>query len=234
MSNQDLPISQFVLATEVDGSEILPFAKDNANGGLLVSLLMAAFRDGLATQAAVNGKQNKLVPGYGIEITAENEIRTNLDVSPFKIVTELPTADIENKIYLVSDPDGDVGKNEYIEYLWVNNHWEVVGKYTASVDLVPYLKSADAEKMYAKKSDIPDTSGFVLSSVVNTLAEQVAALTTQLTAVKNKLDTIPTMPLSDGKVYAVCDGAWTVIADVTENVVTIEKETEELSDNSQD
>ena len=229
MNNKDLPISQLVLATEIDGREILPFAKENANGGLLVSLLMAAFREGMATQASVNGKQNKLIPGYGIEITADNEIRTKLDVSPFKVVEELPTADIENKVYLVLDPDGEVGKNEYIEYLWVNDHWEIVGKYTAAVDLTPYMKSADAERIYAKKSDIPDISDCVTRGVVNVLAEQVAALTTQLASAQTKLNTIPSMPLADGKCYAFKDGSWVVVADITESVATVVNNDNEIT-----
>lgn len=221
MANQDLPISGLVLATALDGREILPFAKDNANGALLVSLLKTYIREGLATQEAVNGKQNKLTAGYGIEITADNKIKSTLDVSLFKVVDALPTADIENKIYLVADPNGKEGENEYVEYMYVNNQWEQIGKYTAKVDLTGYMKSADAQAMFAKKSEIPDVSGFVARAVVNTLAEQVATLTTQLQAAQTKLSTIPTMPLNDGKCYALKDGAWVVIADVTESVVAI-------------
>lgn len=75
-------------ALQLDGNEIIPFAKDNANGSMLVSLLKAFITDGYATTSALNGKQNKLTPGYGIEITPENEIRTKLDVSPFEVVDE--------------------------------------------------------------------------------------------------------------------------------------------------
>lgn len=220
MNNKDLPISQLVLASEIDGREIIPFDKDNANGGLLVSLLIAAFREGMATQAAVNGKQNKLIPGYGIEITPENEIRTKLDVSPFKIVDELPTSEIENKIYLVPDPDGQSGKNEYIEYLWDGNHWEELGKFAPSVDLAPYQKAADAERIYVKKADMPNMEEYAKVAIINALAEQVATLTTQLATAQTKLNTIPAIPLSDGKCYALKNGEWVVIADITEAVLT--------------
>ena len=135
MANQDLPISQLVLATALNGEELLPFAKDNANGALLVSLLKTYIRDGLATQEAVNTKQNKLTAGYGIEITADNKIKSTLDVSLFKIVDTLPTENIETKIYLVADPAGKEGENEYIEYMYVNNQWEQIGKYTALLAL---------------------------------------------------------------------------------------------------
>ncbi len=221
MNNKDLPISQLVQALDLNGQELVPFAKDNANGAFSVALLTSIIREGLATRSSVNGKQNKLIPGYGIEITADNEIRTKLDVSPFKVVEELPTSEIENKVYLVLDPDGEVGKNEYIEYLWVNDYWEIVGKYTAAVDLTPYIKSADAERIYAKKSDIPDTTDFVTRGVVSVLAEQVATLTTQLASVQNKLNTIPSIPLADGKCYALKNGSWVVVADITESIATV-------------
>ena len=226
MANQDLPISQLVLATELNGEELLPFAKDNANGALLVSLLKTYIRDGLATQEAVNTKQNKLTAGYGIEITADNKIKSTLDVSLFKIVDTLPTENIETKIYLVADPAGKEGENEYIEYMYVNNQWEQIGKYTAKVDLSDYMKTADANSTFAKKTEIPDVSDFVVSSVVSALATQVSTLATQLQTAQTKLDTIPTIPPNDGKCYAMCNGAWVVIADSTESVVTVTNDSE--------
>lgn len=221
---KDLSISQLILALELSGQEIVPFAKGNANGAFTVELLMSTIREGLATQSSVNGKQNKLTPGYGIEITAENEIRTNLDVSPFVIVDELPTSDILNKIYLLPDPDGQVGKNEYVEYLWVNDHWEIVGKYTVTVDLAPYLKSADAERIYQKKADMPNMEEYAKVTALNSLALQLASITTQLSNIQTKLNSIPTMPMTDGKCYAMLNGQWEVIADINELVATVKQD----------
>lgn len=48
MENKNLPISQLPLATELDGTEILPFARSNKNGGILVSLLKSYIRKELA------------------------------------------------------------------------------------------------------------------------------------------------------------------------------------------
>ena len=224
MENKDLKISQLELATEVDGREIIPFAKDNGNGAFLVSLLMSAFREGMATQTAVNGKQNKLIPGYGIEITAENEIRTKLDVSPFELVDELPTADIKNKIYCVPDPDGEVGKNECIEYMWLGDHWEVVGKFAPKVDLTEYLKSADAERIYAKKSDLPDITPLATKAALNVLAEQVAQLASSVASLRTAVESIPDMPIHDGRTYGVLDGAWEPICDVGQTIATVKIE----------
>ena len=191
--NQDLSISQLMLALDLTGQEIIPFAKDNANGAFSVELLKSIIREGMATQSSVNGKQNKLTPGYGIEITAENEIRTTLDVSPFVLVDELPTSDIKNKIYCVPDPDGEAGKNERIEYMWTGDHWEVVGKFNPKVDLSDYLKAIDADRIYQKKVDMPNMAEYAKESALNSLAQSVASLTTQLASIQTKLNSIPDM-----------------------------------------
>lgn len=224
---KDLPISQLILALELSGQEIVPFAKDKANGAFTVELLKSTIREGLATQSSVNGKQNKLTPGYGIEINTANEIKVNLDMSPFRVVEELPTSDIENKIYLLLDPNGQVGKNEYIEYLWVKDHWEIVGKYTAAIDLAPYLKSAEAERIYQKKADMPNMEEYAKVTALNALALQLESITTQLSNIQTKLNTIPAMPITDGKCYAVLNGQWEVIADINELVATVKQDASE-------
>lgn len=47
MEDRDLKISELKVATQLDGREIIPFAKDDANGSLLVSLLKPIFVMGL-------------------------------------------------------------------------------------------------------------------------------------------------------------------------------------------
>lgn len=227
MENKDLKISQLTVASQLDGMELIPFAKDNGNGAFLLSLLRAFVREGLATQSSVDGKQNRLKAGSGIEISADNTISSTLDVSLFKIVDVLPTADIENKIYLVKDSKGSEGENEYIEYLHVNGKWEQIGKYTAIVDLSPYQKKSEAEAVYAKKEDIPDVSGFVLRSAVETLAQDLAEARRNIQSMQTKLNQIPAMPLADGKCYAVQDGQWVVVADVTETLLVANDDMDE-------
>ncbi len=66
-----------------------------------------------------------------------------IDLTLYKVVTTLPTADIDsNKIYLVADASGS-GQNVYTEYVYVDSKWEILGKYQASVDLTPYVKFTD-------------------------------------------------------------------------------------------
>lgn len=229
MENKDLKISQLLVASQLDGMELIPFAKDNSNGAFLLSLLRTYMTDGFATQTSVDGKQNRLKAGNGIEISADNTISSTLDVSLFRMVDVLPTADIENKIYLVKDSKGELGTNEYVEYLYVNGKWEQIGKYTATVDLSPYQKRSDAEATYAKKDDIPDVSGFIPRAEVETLAQELADARRTIASMKTKLDSIPSMPLSDGKCYALQDGKWVVVADVTETLLVANDDMETVS-----
>ena len=69
------------------------------------------------------------------------------------VVPTLPDTGEEGILYFVPKTDG-TGNNLYNEYLWIgaNNKYEQVG--SAEVDLSDYLKSADAENTYAKKTDL--------------------------------------------------------------------------------
>ncbi len=225
MKNKDLPISQLPLATELKGLELLPFAADSANGAMLVSLLAAFIRQGMATLAQVNACQPKLTSGPGIQITPENVIKTTLDVKPFKVVSALPTEDIEEKIYLVPDPDGEED-NLYIEYCWLGDRWEELGKFKAAIDLTPYETTEHAGQTYATKTEL---AGYVTTGVYETLSATVTQLAGLVAQMKNVLDTIPTIPASDGKIYGLSNGAWVEIASDTEDVATVTKETEEQS-----
>lgn len=140
MEEKDLPISELGLATELDGNEIVPFAKENGNGAFLVSLL-----------------------------------------------------------------------KQFV---------------TSGINLSLYLKTLDAEKVYAKKSEIPDVSGFIATSTFNTLSETVAQLVVAVDALKTKVNALPTMPTHDGKVYGILNGAWSEIAGVGQSVATVKTDQE--------
>lgn len=116
----------------------------------------------IASSSVVSGKQDKLTPGEGISIQ-ENVISCTLDTTIFTIVEDLPespdTAD-HNKIYLVTNEEGQ-GNNVYTEYISVQKEgsyvWEELGKYSAVIDLEPYLKKSEAEGTYLKKTDADST-----------------------------------------------------------------------------
>lgn len=91
-------------------------------------------------------KQGTLKAGTGIDIAADGTIKTTLDVGLYKVVSALPTTGIDtNKIYLVPDAEGQ-GQNVYVEYMYVDGKWEIVGQYKSDVDLTPYFKKEDIQK----------------------------------------------------------------------------------------
>lgn len=90
--------------------------------------------------------------GTGISIGSDNAINCTLDTSLYEVITDFPESPATNKIYLKqADTTGD--SNTYVEYIYVNDKWEKLGEYKASVDLTPYLKKADA-KNYIKLTGI--------------------------------------------------------------------------------
>lgn len=98
-------------------------------------------------------KQDKLIAGSGIDIT-DNVVSCVLDLTLYKIVSELPTEDIDTtKIYLVVDSEGTHG-NLYKEYIYVDGEWELLGEYKADIDLSPYLTKVEAADTYATNTKL--------------------------------------------------------------------------------
>jgi hypothetical protein len=80
------------------------------------------------------------------------------------IVQTLPTEDIdESAIYLVPLENPTEEGNNYAEYVYINNQWELLGKIGVQVDLTDYVKNTD----YATGSVggvIKSGNGFTVSS----------------------------------------------------------------------
>lgn len=77
------------------------------------------------------------------------QLNVTLDPTIFYVVDALPDTPAvgnENKICLV--PNSSFEDNIYNEYIWVNNSWELLGEYRATIDLTPYLTIADAAQTY--------------------------------------------------------------------------------------
>lgn len=93
----------------------------------------------------------------------ENGGNIEIDLALYKLVTELPTENINpNKIYLLPHTvTGD--KNVFGEYLYVkdgnNAKWEMLGTLSAEIDLSAYLKTADADKKYMPRGSTTSGSG---------------------------------------------------------------------------
>ena len=81
---------------------------------------------------------------------------SNLDLSIFEIVNELPTSNInENKIYLVRN-EQTTGSNLYTEYRYTNNSWEVIGEYKSDIDLSDYYTKSETDSLLANKANTAD------------------------------------------------------------------------------
>lgn len=135
-------------------------------------------------------KQDKLTAGSGIKIE-NNIISSTLDVQLYKIVDSLPSQDVESgKIYLVLS-ETTTESNKYTEYVYINGEWEIIGSYTANVDLSGYLTKTDAASTYqpkgnyALKTDIPDVSTKADTSYVNA---QIQTVNTEINKKANKAD----------------------------------------------
>ena len=92
-------------------------------------------------------KQPKFNVGTGLELE-DGTLSVTLDTTIFKVVESLPTQPATgdaNKLHLVLSTTSETG-NLYEEYLYVNNKWELLGKFKAEVDLTPYLKIEDIEE----------------------------------------------------------------------------------------
>ena len=111
--------------------------------------------------------------------------------------------------------------------MWCEDHWEVVGKFNPKIDLSEYLKSADAERIYAKKTDLPDITPLASKTALNTLAEEIAQVKQTLASLRTLVESIPAMPMHDGRTYGVMNGSWEQIADVGQVVASMKSETNE-------
>lgn len=114
-------------------------------------------------QAKVDALKLKTINGQAIK--GDGDI--TIDLSLYKVVTTLPTADIdENKIYLVADASGK-DKNVYEEYIYVAGKWELLGKYKAEVDLSPLTTRLDAlEAFDANLEFMTEEAGTALATEI--------------------------------------------------------------------
>lgn len=96
------------------------------------------------------------INGKSILKTNEDTSDITIDLSLFIVPANntLPTTSINpNKIYLIKNTGVDAStQNVYTEYMYINNTWEKLGEYKATVDLSDYIKKTEAEATYVKQS----------------------------------------------------------------------------------
>lgn len=90
-------------------------------------------------------KMDSFTTGEGLSLEG-GILKVTLDTTLFKVVESLPAAPAAsdaNKIFLVRDSSSQASGNVYVEYMYVNEAWEEIGRQQVEVDLGPYLKKAD-------------------------------------------------------------------------------------------
>ncbi|MBU5669666.1 pyocin knob domain-containing protein [Peptoniphilus sp. MSJ-1] len=79
---------------------------------------------------------------FKTEVEIKKLINDNASLKK-EIVTSLPQSGKDNVIYLLKDNNGK-DDNNYFEYLWINNKWELIGN--TKVDLTNYVKKDEFGK----------------------------------------------------------------------------------------
>lgn len=183
--------SGWVKVEDADGYTILPdlgkpvvtLIRQNTNEitGIKTKLSTGANKPNGAIVLDINGHISptantafRKINGKSILKTNEDTSDITIDLSLFVIPVDnqLPTTDIDpNKIYLIRQAVGSAtspgqdDSNIYIEYLYVNDAWEKIGEYKASIDDTAYLKKTEAETMYVKQS-LGSPASYILNSSV--------------------------------------------------------------------
>lgn len=74
----------------------------------------------------------------------------------FVIVSELPQTGVEGTIYLVPLEEPDMQENNYAEYIWVNDDWELLGKIGVHIDLSNYYTKTETNSLLDDKIGFTD------------------------------------------------------------------------------
>lgn len=98
----------------------------------------------------------------------ENGNNVTIDLTLFKVVQSLPTTDVDgNKIYLLPNPAG-ADDNTYIEYMYINGKWEVVGEYKSEMSLDNYYTKEQADEKFLTKAEAGNLADYVKNGELDT------------------------------------------------------------------
>ena len=137
----------------------------------------------------ISVKQDKLTAGNGISISSDNVISLDYTYDLFEIVETLPTSDIDtNKIYVIKSEEPGDG-NEYIEYIYINDKWEIFGKFAVDVDLSGYYTKEEIDEIVSGiKHELSET----YTSIVYPTVEETDGIVFTASKASDNLDTIVT------------------------------------------
>ena len=97
----------------------------------------------------LKNKQDKLIPGNGIEILPNGVINATFSTTLYEVVSALPmppSAQNLNKIYIVPSQNAE-DANRYLEFICIqegdNYYWEQIGSVASEVNLDGYLSKIE-------------------------------------------------------------------------------------------
>ena len=141
------------------------------------------------------------------KITKLNEtVKQLVDHNLIKIVTELPTTDIDkNCIYLVPNKDGE-GNNVFIEYIYVEskNTFEEVGRIQAKVDLSDYYTKEEVDdQMTTVKNKFPlSISSFTVTPETIPVGESTTNVTYKWSYNNEDVHAVVKQTMNDNSILA--------------------------------
>ena len=207
MTNLNIAIPADSKDTEFGTSDIL-LAKD------VVAYLNALDSDiskELAAAVEKNDAEHKQmsssISSNTSKITKLNEtVKHLIDHNLIKIVTQLPTTDIDkNCIYLVPNKDGE-GNNVFIEYIYVEskNTFEEVGRIQAKVDLSDYYtKEQVDDQMTTVKNKFPlSISSFTVTPQAIPVGEGTTNVTYKWSYNNEDVHTVIKQTMNDNSILA--------------------------------
>lgn len=106
-------------------------------------------------------------------------------------------------------------------------------------EMIPFAKdngngalTASQLKAYAREGMVEegDLANYVPRSTAEAMARDIADMKRQIQTLQTRLNQIPAMPLNDDKCYALQNGEWVMIADVTETLLTANDDMDEKSE----
>lgn len=91
-----------------------------------------------------------------------------------EVVTSLPSTGKDDVLYLKKD--GNDANNSYVEYMWINGAWEIIGN--TKIDLNPYAKKTDIKTELSELTDdnthrtVTDTEKTTWNNKLSTVSGQ--------------------------------------------------------------
>ena len=174
--NNKIDKSQITDNIEGESSELVLSQKGGSN---LIDAIGQSLTDIVNNINKLDDRKANIsaIPTKLSQLTNDKTFKTEFEIQQMiekasslkkEVVTSLPTTGKDDVIYLVKDDKGK-GNNNYLEYLWLNGKYELIG--STQVDLSGYATKNDLDK---KQNVINFGDGIYKDSQGNICAKQYA------------------------------------------------------------